>query len=126
MDQNDTVFEKQLFRKVPLIGGMVGDIWKSPKDGKDYKWYISGIFPANSGIIYHQSHPLREPGNSIDFSEPHPFFLDDPKYDDQKKSNSATFQIQLLQAFGSKDEDAEDLAGGWTNPFEKICASRSG
>ena len=24
--------------------------------GKDYKWYISGIFPANWVIIYHRSH----------------------------------------------------------------------
>ena len=27
--------------------------------GKDYKWYISGIFPANWVIIYHQAHLFR-------------------------------------------------------------------
>ena len=36
------------------------------------------------------------------------------------KKKYATFQIQLLQAFGSSEyEDAEDLAGGWTNPCAK-------
>ena len=34
---------------VPLQGG-IGSIFYSP-EGKDYKWYISGIFPANWGII---------------------------------------------------------------------------
>ena len=32
----------------PLKGG-IGSIW-GPPEGKDYKWYISGIFPANWGI----------------------------------------------------------------------------
>ena len=30
--------------------GGIGSIW-GPPEGKDYKWYISGIFPANWGII---------------------------------------------------------------------------
>ena len=30
---------------VPLKGG-IGSIFHPP-EGKDYKWYISGIFPAN-------------------------------------------------------------------------------
>ena len=34
---------------VPLKGG-IGSIFHPP-EGKDYKWYISGIFPANWGII---------------------------------------------------------------------------
>ena len=29
--------------------------------GKECKWYISGIFPANWVIIYHRSHLSREP-----------------------------------------------------------------
>ena len=33
---------------VPLKGG-IGSIFHPP-EGKDYKWYISGIFPANWGI----------------------------------------------------------------------------
>ena len=32
--------------------GSVGII-SPPRFGKDYKWYISGIFPANWGIICH-------------------------------------------------------------------------
>ena len=35
---------------VPEKGGM-GSI-SPPKFGKDYKWYISGIFPANWGMDY--------------------------------------------------------------------------
>ena len=31
-----------------------------------YKWYISGKKLQNWVIIYHRSHLLREPGNSID------------------------------------------------------------
>ena len=31
-----------------------------------YKWYISGIFPANWVIIYHRSHLSREPETAID------------------------------------------------------------
>ena len=30
--------------------------------GAIYKWFISGIFPANWGIIWYRSHLLREPG----------------------------------------------------------------
>ena len=37
-----------------------------PRFGKDYKWYISGIFPANWGIICHRSHLLGEPETTID------------------------------------------------------------
>ena len=35
---------------VPLKGG-IGSIFHPP-EGKDYKWYISGIFPANWGMDY--------------------------------------------------------------------------
>ena len=31
----------------------------NPLEGKDYTWYISGIFPANGVFIYYRSHPLR-------------------------------------------------------------------
>ena len=34
--------------------------------GKDYKWYISGIIPANWVMIYHRSHLLWEPETAID------------------------------------------------------------
>ena len=40
-----------------------GDRWYglyNPPEGKDYTWYISGIFPANWVIIYYRSHPLQE------------------------------------------------------------------
>ena len=50
---------------VPLIGGRYHIIPQLVI----YKWYISGIFPANWGIIYHRSHLLREPGNSIDLRQ---------------------------------------------------------
>ena len=36
---------------VPLKGG-IGSIFHHP-EGQDYKWYISGIFPAIWGIICH-------------------------------------------------------------------------
>ena len=39
-----------LLMLVPLKGG-IGSIW-GPPEGKDYKWYISGIFPANWGMDY--------------------------------------------------------------------------
>ena len=45
-------------------------------EGKDYKWYISGIFPANWVIIYYRSHPLEEPEKSIERSPP--FFPRNP------------------------------------------------
>ena len=35
---------------VPLKGGIGGILY--PPEGKDYKWYISGIFPANWGMEY--------------------------------------------------------------------------
>ena len=34
--------------------------------GKDYKWYISGIFPANWGIIWYLPPIKGTIGNSID------------------------------------------------------------
>ena len=46
---------------VPIKGGL-GSIW-GPPEGKDYKWYISGIFPANWGMDY-----AREPEKSIELS----------------------------------------------------------
>ena len=49
---------------VPLKGG-IGSIW-GPPEGKDYKWYISGIFPANWGIICYRSHLLWEPKTTIE------------------------------------------------------------
>ena len=42
-----------------------------PPEGKEYKWYMSGIYiiyTANWGILCYRSHLLREPGNSIDHS----------------------------------------------------------
>ena len=36
---------------VPVKGG-IGSIFLPPRFGKDYKWYISGIFPANWGMDY--------------------------------------------------------------------------
>ena len=35
---------------VPLKGGIGSNF--DPPEGKDYKWYISGIFPANWGMDY--------------------------------------------------------------------------
>ena len=49
-----------------LTGG-IGSIFYPP-EGKDYKWYISGIFPANWGIICHRSHLLGEPETTIEFT----------------------------------------------------------
>ena len=37
--------------QVPVKGGL-GIIYNPPRFGKDYKWYISGIFPANWGMGY--------------------------------------------------------------------------
>ena len=54
---------------VPLKGG-IGDI-VHPPIGKDYKWYISGIFPANWKIICHRSHLLGEPKTNIDYTFPY-------------------------------------------------------
>ena len=39
-----------------------------PRFGKDYKWYISGIFAANWGMDYATYHLLREPETTIDTS----------------------------------------------------------
>ena len=44
-----TTFIQWLFL-VPLKGG-IGSIFHPP-EGKDYKWYISGIFPAHWGMHY--------------------------------------------------------------------------
>ena len=49
---------------VPVKGG-IGSIFHPP-EGKDYKWYISGIFPANWGMDYATYHLLREPKITID------------------------------------------------------------
>ena len=58
------IFHQWLFL-VPLKGG-IGSIWG---EGKDYKWYISGIFPANWGMDYATgSHLLGEPETTIDFT----------------------------------------------------------
>ena len=38
----------------PFKGG-IGSIFHPP-EGKDYKWYISGIFPANWGMDYAGNH----------------------------------------------------------------------
>ena len=46
---------------VPLKGG-IGSIFHPP-EGKDYKWYISGIFHANWGIICYLP-PFRGTRNS--------------------------------------------------------------
>ena len=35
--------------QVPVKGGRD---YITPLEGKDYKWYISGIFPANWGMDY--------------------------------------------------------------------------
>ena len=53
---------------VPLKGGL-GSIFHPP-EGKDYKWYISGIFPANWGIICYGSHLLGEPETTIEQASP--------------------------------------------------------
>ena len=49
---------------VPVKGG-IGSIFHPP-EGKDYKWYISGIFPANWGMDYATYHLLRAPKTTID------------------------------------------------------------
>ena len=51
---------------VPLKGG-IGSIFNHP-EGKDYKWYISGIFPANWGMDYATDPTfLGEPETTIEF-----------------------------------------------------------
>ena len=56
----------------------VGSVAYNPP-GKDYKWYISGIFPANWGIICHMPpHLLRERETTIKFIN-WLFQLDDSK-----------------------------------------------
>ena len=50
---------------IPLKGG-IGSIFHPP-EGKDYKWYISGIFPANWGMDYATYHLLGEPETTIDY-----------------------------------------------------------
>ena len=65
---------------VPLKGG-IGSIFHPP-EGKDYKWYISGmtylpkwyisgIFPANWGMDYATYHLLGEPETTIDWEGGH-------------------------------------------------------
>ena len=44
-------------------------LYNPQNEGKDYKWYISGIFPANWVIIYYRSHPLQEPKKIIESME---------------------------------------------------------
>ena len=39
-----------------------------PRFGKDYKWYISGNFPANWGMDYNPYHLLGEPETAIETS----------------------------------------------------------
>ena len=36
----------------PKFGGIPVAYGAPPNEGKDYKWYISGIFPANWGMDY--------------------------------------------------------------------------
>ena len=51
---------------VPIKGGRD---YITPRFGKDYKWYISGIFPANWGMDYATYLPpfTFEPEKSIDY-----------------------------------------------------------
>ena len=49
---------------------VIGDRWgrdciTPPLEGKDYTWYIRGIFPAYKVIIYYQSHPLQGPEKEL-------------------------------------------------------------
>ena len=37
---------------VEMVSLEGGSIFPPPRFGKDYKWYISGIFPANWGMDY--------------------------------------------------------------------------
>ena len=54
---------------VPLKGG-IGSIFHPPK-GKDYKWYVSGIFPANWGMDYATYlPPFRGTRNNHWFNQP--------------------------------------------------------
>ncbi len=46
----------------------MGSVAYNPPEGKDYKWYIRGIFPANWGMDYATYHLLREPKTTIDDS----------------------------------------------------------
>ena len=48
-----------------LLSGMILQVW-GPPEGKDYKWYISGISPANWGITCYRSHLLWEPKTTIE------------------------------------------------------------
>ena len=53
---------------VPVKGGIQWDrdYMGPPNEGKDYKWYISGIFPTNWVIVWYTYHPLQEPKKSIE------------------------------------------------------------
>ena len=48
----------------------IRDYFQPPNEGKDYTWYISGIFPANWVIIYFQAHQnyVEKPEKSIEMS----------------------------------------------------------
>ena len=46
----------------------MGSVAYNPPEGKDYKWYISGIFPANWGMDYATHHVLGEPETTIEFT----------------------------------------------------------
>ena len=51
----------------PLKGGIGRSHVSPPRFGKDYKWYISGIFPANWGMDYATlCHLLTEPETTIE------------------------------------------------------------
>ena len=49
---------------VPLKVGIGSSF--HPPEGKDYKWYISGIFPATWGMDYATYHLLGEPETTIE------------------------------------------------------------
>ena len=55
---------------VPLKGG-ISSIFHPPNEGKDYKWYISGIFPANWGMDYATDPTFWEPETTIEKVEWH-------------------------------------------------------
>ncbi len=52
--------------QVLVIGGL-GIIYP-PNEGKDYIWFLA----ANWVIIYHQSHPLQEPEELVDYRSQSP------------------------------------------------------
>ena len=56
---------------VPLKGSRDYITPQKARIGKDYKWYISGIFPANWGMDYATFFPpvKREPETTIDYNK---------------------------------------------------------